>query len=133
MGFKPLHFDPCVFIYFNGTTRTIIVVYVDDLTIVGVRKELDALVTKLQSQFTVTIKSPLHWLLGFEFQQSGGSTPGTSGSTSGSIKLKQQLYIDQLLERFNMGNLNPVSTLLDSKVKLVKALPDEPAIDTNLY
>ena len=65
-------------------------------------------VTGLQSQFTVTIKGPLHWLLGFEVQQYG---PGTSNTTSGKskiycIKLKQQLYIDQLLERFNMGNLN---------------------------
>ena len=39
-----------------GVSKTIIVVYVDDLTIVGVRKDLDALVTGLQSQFTVTTK-----------------------------------------------------------------------------
>ena len=31
-----------------------------------------------------------------------------------------------------MGNLNPVSTPLDSKINLVMALPDEPAVDTNL-
>jgi len=49
------------------------------------------------------------------------------------IKLKQQLYIDQLLERFNFGKLNPVTTPLDLNQKLVKALPDEPAVDTNLY
>jgi len=36
MGFTPLHFDPCGFIYFNKGFKTIIVVYVDDLTIVGV-------------------------------------------------------------------------------------------------
>jgi len=32
-----------------------------------------------------------------------------------------------------MNNLNPVKTPLDPNVKLFKALPDEPAVDTNLY
>src|SRR4029077_10492600 len=34
LGFTPLYFDPCVFVHFNGVSKTIIVVYVDDLTIV---------------------------------------------------------------------------------------------------
>jgi len=70
MGFKPLHFDPCVFIYFNEGRKTIIVVYVDDLTIVGIRQDLDVLIAGLNNQFTVAIKGPLGWLLGFEVQQS---------------------------------------------------------------
>jgi len=122
LGFKPLHFDPCVYIYFNEGCKTIIVVYVDDLTIVGTRQDLDSLTAGLNAQLNVTVKGPLSWLLGFEVQQS-----------KTGIKLKQQLYIDQLLERFNFSKLNPVKTPLDHNQKLVKALPNEPAIDTNLY
>src|SRR5258706_3660095 len=105
MGFNPLHFDPCVFIYFNEGRKTIIVVYVDDLTIVGIRQDLDVLVNGLKTHFEVAVKGPLSWLLGFEVQQ-----------YKDTIKLSQQLYVDQLLERFEMSNLNPVSTPLDSKV-----------------
>lgn len=122
MGFVPLHFDPCVYIYFTAGCKTIIVVYVDDLTIIGIRAELDALLTHLQSQLEVTIKGPLHWLLGFEVLQ-----------VKECIKLKQELYINQLLEHFNMANLNPVSTSLDLKVKLMKALLNEPPVDQTLY
>ena len=122
MGISPLHFDPCIFIFFNEGCKTIIVVYVDDLTIVGIRKDLDILLDGLKSQFQVTVKGPLNWLLGFEVIQS-----------QTGIKLKQQLYIDQLLERFNMNDLNSVSTPLDPKVKLVKALPEEPPGNTTLY
>ena len=32
-----------------------------------------------------------------------------------------------------MSNLNPVSTPLDPKVELYKALPGEPTVDTTLY
>ena len=97
-------------------------VYVDDLTIIGIRQDLDALVAGLNNQFIVTVKGPLNWLLGFEVQQSYKG-----------IMLKQQLYIDQLLERFNMKNLNAVKTPFDPHIKLFKALPDELAVDTNLY
>ena len=102
MGFNLLNFDPCVFIYFNEERKTIIVVYVEDLTIVGVRQDLDALVDGLKIHFEVAVKGPLSWLLGFEVQQYKYTT-----------KLSQQLYIDQLLERFEMSNLNPVSTPLE--------------------
>ena len=68
------------------------------------------------------VKGPLTWLLGFEVQQS-----------SKGIMLKQQLYIDQLLERFNMKNFNAVKTPLHPHIKLFKALPDGLAVDTNLY
>ena len=68
MGFNPLHFDPCVFIYFNEGRKTIIVVYVNDLTIVGIRQDLDALVDGLKTHFEVAVKGLLSWLLGFEVQ-----------------------------------------------------------------
>ena len=38
LGFTPQYFDSWVFVHFNRVSKTIIVVYVDDLTIVGVRK-----------------------------------------------------------------------------------------------
>ena len=59
MGFNPLHCDPYIFIYFNEGRKTIIVVYVDDLTIVDVRQDLDAVVNGLKTHFKVAVKGPL--------------------------------------------------------------------------
>ena len=59
MGFNPWHFDPCVFIYFNKGRNTIIVVYVDYLTIVGIRQDLNALVDGLKTHFEVAVKGLL--------------------------------------------------------------------------
>ena len=119
-GFTSLHFDHCVF--YHPKRKTILVVYVDDLTIAGIKRDLELLIDHLKSEFQVTVKGPVHWLLGIEVQQ-----------TRESITLNQGRYIDQILKRFGMDNLNPVRTPLDPKAKLVKATPDEPAIDTNLY
>ena len=46
IGFKPLHFDLCAFIYFNEGHKITIV---DDLMIVGIRQDLDAVVASLNN------------------------------------------------------------------------------------
>jgi len=84
MGFKPLHFDLCVFIYFNEGRKTIIVVYVDDLTIAGIRKDLVSLVTGLNNQFTITVKGPLNWLNEFKVHNLPMALTLNSSSTSTS-------------------------------------------------
>jgi len=57
LGFNSLHFDPYIYIYFNNRCKTIMVVYVDDLTIIGRRQDLDALITGLNlTQLKLTIK-----------------------------------------------------------------------------
>ena len=66
MGFNLLHFDPYIFIYFNEGRKTIIVVYVDDLTIVGICQDLNTLVDGLKTHFEVAVKGSLLWLLGFK-------------------------------------------------------------------
>ena len=72
MGFNPLYFDPYVFIYFNEGCKTIIVVHVDNLTIIGICQDLDALVHRLKTHFEVAVKGPLSWdILVISGQESG--------------------------------------------------------------
>ena len=65
--FVASNFDPCVFIC--AERKTILVVYVDDLTIVGTTRDLRLLKEHLQSHFTVTDKGKLQWLLGIEITE----------------------------------------------------------------
>ena len=69
MGFNLLPFDPYIFIYFNGEHKTIMVVYFDDLTIIGICQDLNALVDGLKTHFEVAVKGPVSWLLRFEVQK----------------------------------------------------------------
>ena len=114
------NFDPCVFIC--AECKTILVVYVDDLTIVGTTQDFRLLKEHLQSHFTITDKGKLQWLLGIEITE-----------TERAIELCQRQYIVQILQRFGMQNSNSVSTPLDKKIQLQKADPDEEIVDKNLY
>src|SRR5258705_4382684 len=118
--FVASNFDPCVFIC--AERKTILIVYVDDLTIVGTTRDFRLLKEHLQSHFTVTDKGKLQWLLGIEITE-----------TERAIELCQRQYIVQILQRFGMQNSNSVSTPLDKKIQLQKADPDEEIVDKNLY
>ena len=118
--FVASNFDPCVFICTER--KTILVVYVDDLTIVGTTGDLKRLKEHLQSHFIVTDKGKLHWLLGIEIIE-----------TERAIELSQHQYVEHILQRFGMENSNSVTTPLDKKLQLQRADPDEEIIDINLY
>ena len=94
----------------------------DDIALVGKTSELKKLIEFLQTYFIVTIKGKLSLMLGIEIQYH-----------TDAISFGQQLYIQQILQCFGMGQSHPVSTLIDMKSQLYKATDDEPSIDQNLY
>jgi len=52
---------------------------------------------------------------------------------NGSIKVYQNQYIQQLLERHRMQDCNPVTTLLDTSLKLSSITKNEPPTDPQEY
>jgi len=120
LGFLSCSFDPCVFI--SPDYNIIIVVYVDDITIVGRKSDVRKVCQYLTKHFTVTIKEGLSYLLGIEILY-----------TATSLELRQTQYITNILTRFGMENSRPVSTPVDSKAPLVKADESEPAYEKQLY
>jgi len=67
LGFISLPFDNCLFI--NVTLYVIQVVYIDDITIVGPRPQIDILITHLKSHFKTTVKGGLKYILGIEVNE----------------------------------------------------------------
>ena len=51
----------------------------------------------------------------------------------GSVKLHQEQYLCNLLKRHGMQDCNPISTPLDTSVKLTKATDVEPLANSNEY
>src|SRR5690606_10224732 len=64
-------FDPCV--YSSKSKQSFVVVYVDDITVVGTKCAIDMLVSGLKREFSVSVKCPLSWILGIKVQQTPDS------------------------------------------------------------
>ena len=83
---------------------------VDNLTMAGnstdsIRKFKD----ELRTAFKIKDLGDLHWLLGIEVKQD---------RKLHIISFSQHVYIEKILERFNLQDANPLSTPLDPHHKL---------------
>ncbi|SPO27974.1 related to Retrotransposon protein [Ustilago trichophora] len=98
MGFKQLGRD--VAVYRLGSVA--IVVYVDNVIIVGQDNEVNTIINSIKACFKITGGGDAQWCLGVRIQQE----PGT-------VILSQDAYIDTILERFSMDKAAEANTPLD--------------------
>lgn len=118
LGFKTLEAKSCILI--NNTLKIIICVYVDDLAIVRPNKEdIDSFIKSIKKYFNIKELGLIKDYLRIEVEM-----------TKDHLKLNQTKYIEKVLEKFNIINLNPISTPLDSKYKL--KLNDKQAIKEDI-
>ena len=88
---------------------SIIALYVDDLIIVTTTEaEMSEIKTSLRQNFKMTDMGSLHFCLGVSVEQS-----------TDKIKLSQKQYIQKLLKRYKLDDVNPVCTPMDLNVRLV--------------
>ena len=96
--------DPCVYVFTQGDIHYILALYVDDTILTG---PIGDFITRFKdafgSRFDVQDLGPVAWLLG---------TTVVRNRKARTITLGQQQYILDILERFNMGECNNVSTPL---------------------
>ena len=106
----PLRSDYAVF---TNQNRTLFVaVYVDDILIFGKNShQIQDLKSQLHKRFQMTDMGQAHLYLGMQIIRDRASR---------TIKVDQQKYIQIILERFNMGNCNSVSTPMETGLKLCK-------------
>ena len=64
-GYKNDNFCPCMFIKRTSTGFAIVVVYVDDMNIIGNPKEIDETMTYLKSEFEMKDLRKTQFCLGF--------------------------------------------------------------------
>jgi transposase InsO family protein len=123
--FKQFESDPCIWIHENDKgERLYIALYVDDLIIAGENEdEIITIKRRLSNRFEMKDLGIAKKFLGMEIEY----------GTDGSIKIHQDQYIQQLLERHGMGDCNAVATPLDTSVKLSSIADGEPLADPHEY
>jgi hypothetical protein len=102
-GFVPCKADPCLYIKRNeaGDIVALIGCHVDDLALVGVRGELDAIKKALRTHYKLKDLGSATQLLGIKVDYD---------IKAGSLKLSQTATIDNLLSNFGFSDCNHVRT-----------------------
>ena len=104
IGWKTSQYDSSVF--FNSDTHMFLTVYVDDILVFGSQQQLiEEFRGKLKEEFDVSDIRKCVYYLGMQVKQD---------TKTGDITLYQSNYIQQILERFNLKDIQPVSSPLDS-------------------
>ena len=123
-NFRESAVDPCVFVRAEGTSVTIIAVYVDDLIIITkTLKKMEEVKGGLATQFKMKDLGELHYCLGISIEQS---------QESKCLWLHQKQYISSMLERYRLSDAKPATTPADINVKLRRddkvSRPVDPAV-----
>ncbi len=113
LGFKRCEVDQAVF-YRQGEEKLIIVlVHVDDCTIVVKTQPLIArFKIEIAKHVEITDLGDLHWILGIEVLRIREER---------RILLSQRSYIDSVLRHYGLEDLKPVSTPMDPNLRLTSA------------
>ena len=112
LGLKQCQVDQAVFFKSDKKAGdiTVVAVHVDDCTIAASSARLvEALKTGMRLHVEVTDLGELHWMLGIEVQRD---------RKAGTVHLSQRAYIDSILRRYHLDDLKPLSTPMDTQIRL---------------
>ena len=108
MGFAKSKVDPNLYLKVIEDEPVILLLYVDDLFLIGNEKQIVECKKKLTKEFEMKDLGLMHYFLGLEVWQ----------STEG-IFLNQRKYAVEILKRFDMSECKAMATLMDSNLKLL--------------
>ena len=99
-GFKACHSDTSLFVHLSSVSIIYILVYVDDLIIIGTHAgKIQQFITQLHTTFALKDLSDLHYFLGLQIRRSPAG-----------LTLSQEKYIHDILCRNNMTEASSIST-----------------------
>ena len=101
-GFTMSPADPCMLFKENNLGICIIIMYVDDMLIIGKNEQIQELATKIQKQFSIKIRHNLADYLGCEFHIKKEKTKGWLGQPSIIKSLEQKFGERAMKERLSM-------------------------------
>ena len=108
-GFQVSPADPCMLFKENELGVCIIIMYVDDMLIVGKKEQIQDFASKIQKDFSVKIQHNLADYLGYEFHINKERTRGWLGQPS-IIKSLEQTFGDRTMkERLSLTPGTPDS------------------------
>ena len=109
-----MYADHCCYVKSFDNSYIILLLYVDDMLIVGSSiEEINNLNKQLSKQFAMKDLGAAKKILGMRIIRD---------KANGTLKLSQSEYVKKVLNRFNMNEAKPVSTPLGSHFKLSKEL-----------
>ena len=101
-GFKVSPADPCMLFKENELGVCIIIMYVDDMLIIGRKEQIQEFATKIQKEFSVKIQHNLADYLGCEFHMNKVKTRGWLGQPSIIKSLEQNFGERSMKERLSL-------------------------------
>ena len=113
LKFERSEVDQAVFYRRVGSQSMIILVHVDDCTIIAPNLPLiQVFKAQIAKQVKITDLGELHWLLGIEIKRNRELR---------TIHLSQRAYIQSILQRYNLHELKPVSVPMDPSARFSTA------------
>lgn len=127
LSFTRCWFDTCI--YICESDGTMIVLYVDDILLLGKAEAVAEVQERISCHFDVVCLGPVKHFLGMVIERD---------HTKCRIYLSQASYIKRILERVGLAKCNAVTTLLIPKEKLTPRPKDddpnaEPKADEQRY
>lgn len=110
LDMHPCDVDQAVFFRVAGSDLIVIVVHVDNLTIVASSTKLIVLVkSKLREVFEISDEGEIHWILGFAV---------ICDQPTRTLSLSQTAYIEVIIHRFGLEDAKSLTTPMDPHVQL---------------
>ena len=107
IGFQVSPADPCMLFKENELGVCIIIMYVDDMLIIGKKEQIQELASKIQKDFSVKIQHNLADYLGCEFHTNKERTRGWLGQPSIIKSLEQKFGGRAMKERLSLTPRTP--------------------------
>ena len=101
-GFQVSPADPCMLFKENELGICIIIMYVDDMLIIGKKEQIENFASKIQKVFSVKIQHNLADYLGCEFHMNKERTRGWLGQPSIIKSLEQKFGERAMKERLSL-------------------------------
>lgn len=122
-GFSQSEADPCVYTMSEANSKTIVIIWVDDI-IIATSDEctLQKVKKSLSQRFKMKDLGKLSWFLGIQFK-----------CEDDVIELNQTKYLEKVLHKFKMQDCKPKSTPCDVDERNVNEGESEGLEDARLY
>ena len=124
-GFQVSPADPCMLFKQNELGICIIIMYVDDMLVIGKKEQIQEFTTKIQKEFSVNIQHNLADYLGCEFHMNKVKTRGWLGQPSTIKSLEQKFGERPMKERLSLTPGTPRFTARRLENPEDKVSPEE--------
>ena len=123
LDFRQLKMDYCVFDRQHGDTFAILLLWVDDIiTITNSVEEARHVEKQLAEKFEIKSLGEPSLILGIQI---------LCDHEAGTIMIRQEHYVESMLDKFGLKDINPVSMPMDPNVKLDYEPDEDQALETN--